>query len=34
MSDLKASHMTEAGELITSVGDLAPPMLVGTLSRG
>ena len=33
MSDLKASHMAEAGELITSVGDLAPPMMVGTLSR-
>jgi diacylglycerol O-acyltransferase / wax synthase len=33
MSGLKASHMAEAGELVTSVGDLAPPMIVGTLSR-
>lgn len=33
MSGLKASHMVEAGELVTSVGDLAPPMMVGTLSR-
>ncbi len=33
MSDLKASHMAEAGELMTSVGDMAPPMMVGTLSR-
>jgi WS/DGAT/MGAT family acyltransferase len=33
MSELKASHMAEAGELVTSVGDLAPPMMVGALSR-
>jgi diacylglycerol O-acyltransferase len=33
MKDLKVSHMAEAGELVTSVGDLAPPMVVGPLSR-
>ena len=33
MADLKASHMAESGEWVTSAGDLAPPMVVGTLSR-
>jgi diacylglycerol O-acyltransferase / wax synthase len=33
MSELKVSHMVEAGELVTSIGDLAPPMMVRTLSR-
>jgi len=33
MSDLKASHIAEAGELLTSVGNLAPPVMVGTFSR-
>jgi diacylglycerol O-acyltransferase / wax synthase len=33
MTELKASHMVEAGELVTAVGDLAPPMMMGTLSR-
>lgn len=33
MVDRKASHMAEAGEWVTSVGDLVPPMLVGTASR-
>ena len=30
---LKASHRAEVGEAVTSVGDLAPPMVVGALSR-
>jgi len=33
MSELKASHMAEAGEVVVAVGDLAPPMVVGTVSR-
>jgi diacylglycerol O-acyltransferase len=33
MTKLKASHMVEAGETVTSVGNLAPPMLVGAVSR-
>lgn len=33
MADLKASHMAESGEWVTSAGDLAPPMVVGPLSR-
>ncbi len=33
MTELKASHMAEVGEAVTSVGDLAPPMVVGALSR-
>jgi WS/DGAT/MGAT family acyltransferase len=33
MAELKASHMAEAGEWVTSVGDLMPPMIVGTASR-
>ena len=32
-SELKRSHMAEAGEWMFDVGDLAPPMLVGPLSR-
>jgi diacylglycerol O-acyltransferase len=33
MNELKASHMPEAGDLVTTVGNLAPPMVIGTLSR-
>lgn len=33
MADLKASHIAEAGEVVTSVGNLVPPMLLGSLSR-
>jgi diacylglycerol O-acyltransferase / wax synthase len=33
MSELKGSHMAEAGEAVTAIGDLAPPMVVGALSR-
>ena len=30
MTELKASHMAEAGEVVTTLGDLVPPMVVGT----
>jgi WS/DGAT/MGAT family acyltransferase len=33
MAELKGSHMAEAGELVTTAGDLAPPMVVGMVSR-
>jgi len=33
MSELKASHMAEAGEVVVAVGNLAPPMVVGPVSR-
>lgn len=33
MSALKASHMAEVGEIVTTLGDLAPPMVIGPLSR-
>jgi diacylglycerol O-acyltransferase len=33
MDELKASPMAEAGEVVTTLGNLAPPMLVGTASR-
>jgi diacylglycerol O-acyltransferase / wax synthase len=33
MSELKESHMAEAGDVVTALGDLAPPMVVGTVSR-
>ncbi len=33
MTELKASHMAEAGETVTAIGNLAPPMVVGTVSR-
>ena len=33
MSELKASHMAEAGEVVIAVGNLAPPMVVGPVSR-
>ena len=33
MAELKASHMAEAGEWLASTIDLAPPMVVGQLSR-
>ena len=34
MAELKASHMAEAGEVVTDLGDLAPPMVVGTVEPG
>lgn len=33
MGELKASHMAEAGETITDLARLAPPMVLGTASR-
>ena len=33
MAERKGSHMAEAGEAVATIGDLAPPMLVGTISR-
>ena len=33
MADLKHSGMAAAGELVTVMGDLAPPMIVGAISR-
>jgi diacylglycerol O-acyltransferase len=33
MTKLKASYMVEAGETVTSVGNLVPPLLVGAVSR-
>jgi diacylglycerol O-acyltransferase len=33
MSELKVSHMAEAGEAVATVGNLAPPMVVGPVSR-
>ena len=33
MRELKASHMAEAGEAVSTLGDLAPPMVVGIASR-
>jgi WS/DGAT/MGAT family acyltransferase len=33
MVALKDSHMTEAGGVVTLVGNLAPPMVVGTMTR-
>ncbi|MFI5040290.1 MAG: wax ester/triacylglycerol synthase family O-acyltransferase [Acidimicrobiales bacterium] len=33
MGDLKQSHMAEGGEFVTTAGNLAPPMVVGTVSR-
>ena len=33
MTALKQSHMAEAGEVVTAAGDLAPPMLVGLVTR-
>ncbi len=33
MTNLTSSHIPEAGEAVTSIGNLAPPMLVGPLSR-
>jgi len=33
MAELKGSHMPEAGEAIISMGNLAPPMVVGGMSR-
>ncbi len=33
MADLKRSHMADAGEAVTTLGALAPPMVLGTVSR-
>jgi diacylglycerol O-acyltransferase / wax synthase len=33
MAARKASHMSEAGEVVVRLGDLAPPMVVGTAMR-
>jgi diacylglycerol O-acyltransferase len=33
MSALKMSHMAEAGEAVVTVGNLAPPMVVGAVTR-
>ncbi len=33
MSRLKSSHIVEAGEVATSIGNLAPPMIMGSLTR-
>jgi diacylglycerol O-acyltransferase / wax synthase len=33
MRDLKGSHMAEAGGVVTAAGNLAPPMVVGTVTR-
>lgn len=33
LAELKASGMAEAGEWVTALGNLAPPMVVGTVSR-
>jgi WS/DGAT/MGAT family acyltransferase len=33
MSDLKASHIAEAGETLAAASDLAPPLLLGVVSR-
>lgn len=33
VQQLKASHMSDAGELVVRLGDLAPPMVVGNLMR-
>lgn len=33
VAELKASHMVEAGDAVTRLGDLAPPMLMSSISR-
>jgi WS/DGAT/MGAT family acyltransferase len=33
MRELKQSHMAEAGGVVTAAGNLAPPMVVGTVTR-
>lgn len=33
MAGLKGSHMAEAGGVVTTAGNLAPPMVVGTVTR-
>ncbi|MEZ5350313.1 MAG: wax ester/triacylglycerol synthase family O-acyltransferase [Microthrixaceae bacterium] len=33
MADLKGSHMAEAGEVVTDIGNLAPPALLGAATR-
>jgi WS/DGAT/MGAT family acyltransferase len=33
MTELKASHISDAAEVVTTIGNLAPPMLIGPLSR-
>jgi WS/DGAT/MGAT family acyltransferase len=32
-AELKGSHMAEAGEFVTSIGNLAPPLVLGPLTR-
>ncbi len=34
MAERKASGMAEAGSVVTTLGELAPPMVVGAVSRG
>ncbi len=33
MADLKGSHMADAGDVVTTVGNLVPPMVVGGVTR-
>jgi len=33
MGELKSSHMAEAGEAVTTIGNLAPPMVIGPVTR-
>jgi len=33
MKELKSSHMADAGAVVSNLGDLAPPMVVGTVTR-
>jgi WS/DGAT/MGAT family acyltransferase len=33
MTELKASHMADAADLVTTAADLVPPMIVGTVTR-
>jgi hypothetical protein len=33
MAKLKASHISEVGEMVTTIGNLAPPMVIGQVSR-
>lgn len=33
MGERKEAHMAEAGEVVTTIGALAPPMVIGTVSR-
>jgi diacylglycerol O-acyltransferase / wax synthase len=33
MTELKTSHISDAAEVVTTIGNLVPPMLIGPLSR-